>query len=200
MPLLLPWKRTDCGPGLADGLPGKCLTEAGDFLVYDISRYSVLLVRTESGQLRGYHNGCLHRGRALKSGRGETGRSAAPTTDFAGIWMVHSRKRSAVRNSRGRHWRACHCRRCRLPFGVAGYLSTWICKPRISALRRLAGQPFWALAMSSAMYRCTWRRSCVAAPESASRPSSSPTTLSRHPQILSFTGGDNSQYGVFGPH
>ena len=58
------------------------LTEAGDFLVYDISRYSVLLVRTESGQLRGYHNSCLHRGRALKSGRGRSREIRCPYHGF----------------------------------------------------------------------------------------------------------------------
>ncbi len=42
----------------------------GDYHVYDIVNNSVLVVRTETGALKAYHNSCLHRGRALKRGAG----------------------------------------------------------------------------------------------------------------------------------
>ncbi|NND69731.1 MAG: aromatic ring-hydroxylating dioxygenase subunit alpha [Halioglobus sp.] len=42
----------------------------GDYFVYDIVNDSILLTRTESGELKGYYNSCLHRGRALKRGAG----------------------------------------------------------------------------------------------------------------------------------
>ena len=38
----------------------------GDYFVYDIGKYSIVIVRTESGALRAYHNSCLHRGTQLK--------------------------------------------------------------------------------------------------------------------------------------
>jgi len=41
------------------------LPEAGDFFVYDIGRYSIVVVRTDAG-LKAYHNSCLHRGTKLK--------------------------------------------------------------------------------------------------------------------------------------
>ena len=44
------------------------LQKVGDYYVYDIARYSILLVRNESGELKGFHNSWLDRGRALKSG------------------------------------------------------------------------------------------------------------------------------------
>jgi nitrite reductase/ring-hydroxylating ferredoxin subunit len=38
----------------------------GDYVVYDIGRHSVIILRTEAGALRAYHNSCLHRGTQLK--------------------------------------------------------------------------------------------------------------------------------------
>lgn len=39
--------------------------DVGDYFVYDIGSYSVIVMRTDQG-LRGYHNSCLHRGTKLK--------------------------------------------------------------------------------------------------------------------------------------
>jgi nitrite reductase/ring-hydroxylating ferredoxin subunit len=41
------------------------LPEVGDFLEYTIGDQSMLVVRTESGSLRAFHNSCLHRGTRL---------------------------------------------------------------------------------------------------------------------------------------
>lgn len=46
------------------------LRNSGDYFVYDIVNDSILLTRTESGELKGFYNSCLHRGRALKRGAG----------------------------------------------------------------------------------------------------------------------------------
>jgi phenylpropionate dioxygenase-like ring-hydroxylating dioxygenase large terminal subunit len=41
------------------------VAETGDYLVYDIGRHSIVVVRTDDG-LKAYHNSCLHRGTKLK--------------------------------------------------------------------------------------------------------------------------------------
>jgi len=41
------------------------LSRAGDFIVYEIGDESVLLVRGDDGEIRGFHNTCLHRGTRL---------------------------------------------------------------------------------------------------------------------------------------
>jgi len=41
------------------------VAETGDYLVYDIGRHSIVVVRTDEG-LKAYHNSCLHRGTKLK--------------------------------------------------------------------------------------------------------------------------------------
>jgi phenylpropionate dioxygenase-like ring-hydroxylating dioxygenase large terminal subunit len=46
------------------------LRNSGDYFVYDIVNDSILLTRTESGELKGFYNSCMHRARALKRGTG----------------------------------------------------------------------------------------------------------------------------------
>ena len=54
------------------------LRNSGDYFVYDIVNDSILLTRTESGELKGYYNSCLHRGRALKRGAGQSDNLRCP--------------------------------------------------------------------------------------------------------------------------
>jgi len=42
------------------------IPEPGDQMVYDIGDYSILITRTESGEIKAYHNSCLHRGTQLR--------------------------------------------------------------------------------------------------------------------------------------
>ena len=42
------------------------IAEAGDFIVYDIADTSILLVRTETGEIKAFYNSCLHRGSQLQ--------------------------------------------------------------------------------------------------------------------------------------
>ncbi|HEY1972584.1 MAG TPA: Rieske (2Fe-2S) protein [Pseudonocardia sp.] len=48
------------------------VAEPGDFYEYQLGPFSILLVRGEDRVLRGYHNSCLHRGRELRGGHGNT--------------------------------------------------------------------------------------------------------------------------------
>ena len=49
------------------------IPNAGDYYVYDIGPYSLIVVRTESGSIRAYYNACLHRGTKLKPSFSEGG-------------------------------------------------------------------------------------------------------------------------------
>ena len=42
------------------------IPESGDYIVYDIGKYSVLVVRTDDGSIKAYRNACMHRGTKLK--------------------------------------------------------------------------------------------------------------------------------------
>jgi phenylpropionate dioxygenase-like ring-hydroxylating dioxygenase large terminal subunit len=52
--------------------------DPGDFYEYVIGDWSILVVRTEDGSLRAYHNVCGHRGRRIKSGCGRSERLQCP--------------------------------------------------------------------------------------------------------------------------
>ncbi|MGI9596098.1 MAG: aromatic ring-hydroxylating oxygenase subunit alpha [Acidimicrobiales bacterium] len=42
------------------------IPQPGDYTVYDVGPYSALIVRTESGEIKAYHNACMHRGTQLR--------------------------------------------------------------------------------------------------------------------------------------
>jgi phenylpropionate dioxygenase-like ring-hydroxylating dioxygenase large terminal subunit len=48
------------------------VSKPGDYFVYDIVNDSIVITRNDAGELKGYYNSCLHRGRALKRGSGQT--------------------------------------------------------------------------------------------------------------------------------
>ncbi len=58
------------------------MPEVGDYVVYDIGRYSILITRAEDG-LKAYFNSCLHRGTKLKPS-GTAGWSASIQCPFHG--------------------------------------------------------------------------------------------------------------------
>lgn len=51
------------------------LESVGDFVTFDIATESIIIVRSASDTLRAFYNVCQHRGRRLKSGCGNTGKS-----------------------------------------------------------------------------------------------------------------------------
>ena len=62
------------------------LRNPGDFFVYDIVDDSILLTRTESGEINGFYNSCLHRGRALKRGAGRADNFRCPYHGW--VWSL----------------------------------------------------------------------------------------------------------------
>jgi phenylpropionate dioxygenase-like ring-hydroxylating dioxygenase large terminal subunit len=58
------------------------LSEPGDYFVYDIVNDSILITRTPEGELKAYHNSCLHRGRVLKRGAGNSPEFRCPYHGF----------------------------------------------------------------------------------------------------------------------
>lgn len=58
------------------------LAEPGDYVVYDIVDDSILLTRTNAGEIKAYVNACLHRGTALCEGKGNTRAFRCPFHGF----------------------------------------------------------------------------------------------------------------------
>lgn len=55
----------------------------GDSFVYDIADDSLVVLRTKAGELRAYHNACLHRGTRLRDEAGRLERIRCPFHGFA---------------------------------------------------------------------------------------------------------------------
>jgi nitrite reductase/ring-hydroxylating ferredoxin subunit len=51
------------------------LAEPGSYVVFDVARDTILLVRQPDGSIRAFYNVCQHRGRKLKEGCGRIGKS-----------------------------------------------------------------------------------------------------------------------------
>ncbi len=59
------WKKSWQVVGRLEDIP-----DIGDYIVYDIIAFSLIVVRTDIDTIRAYHNFCLHRGRKLKTDPG----------------------------------------------------------------------------------------------------------------------------------
>lgn len=46
------------------------IPEVGDHVLYEIADHSLIVIRSAPGEIRAFHNTCLHRGRALRDGDG----------------------------------------------------------------------------------------------------------------------------------
>ena len=178
------------------------LQKAGDYIVYDITRYSIVLVRTDRGELKGFHNSCLHRGRALKSGRGRARELRCPYHGFC--WHLDGTFKEAYCDWEFEH---ADLRHLSLPEVQVTTWGGWVFinmdqnAPPFGHYAPVLQEHFvrWApekryVAMHvEKKIRCNWKVAMEAFIESYH-------AIQTHPQILSFTGGDNSQYDVFGDH
>ncbi len=54
----------------------------GDYFVYDIAKYSIVVTRTDKDQLKAYRNACLHRGRQLRQNSGTAREFKCPFHGF----------------------------------------------------------------------------------------------------------------------
>ena len=71
------WRRVWQIAGRVEDVP-----EPGDSFVYDIADDSLIILRTASGELRAYHNACLHRGTRLRDDAGKLERIRCPFHGF----------------------------------------------------------------------------------------------------------------------
>jgi nitrite reductase/ring-hydroxylating ferredoxin subunit len=63
------------------------IPETGDYIVYDIGPYSIIVVRTEEDKIKAYYNACLHRGTRL-CGFSNEGNAEAFVCPYHG-WSWH---------------------------------------------------------------------------------------------------------------
>ncbi|CAH0993080.1 Carnitine monooxygenase oxygenase subunit [Sinobacterium norvegicum] len=178
------------------------LREAGDYFVYDIVDDSILLTRTESGELKGYHNSCLHRGRALKRGSGNSDKIRCPY--HAWSWDLDGEFKGAPCE-----WDFPHVNKenTKLPEVKVETWGGWVFinmdenAPSLKDYMEVLPQHMdqwkheqrFVAAHVEKVIACNWKAGLEAFIESYH-------ALATHPQILPYQGIDNSQYDVWGDH
>lgn len=178
------------------------LPNTGDYFVYDITRYSIIVVRSPSGALRAFHNSCLHRGRMLKRGTGNASELRCPYHSFA--WDLDGGFKGAPCQ-----WDFPHIEpdKFGLPEVRVDTWGGWIFinmdaeAPPLAEYLGIIPEHFarwqvekrYVAAHVEKVIACNWKAALEAFIESYH-------AIQTHPQILVYSGIDNSQYDVWGDH
>jgi phenylpropionate dioxygenase-like ring-hydroxylating dioxygenase large terminal subunit len=182
------------------------IPEAGDNLVYEIGDHSLIVVRTGDGDIRAYHNACLHRGTQLRPGgesEGLVGNASQFRCPFHGwTWNLDgSLKEIPCR------WDFPHVadEDFHLPEARVGVWGGFVfvnmdpdCMPLQDYLDVLPEQmrPWpledrYIVANVRRVVRCNWKVAQEAFMESYH-------LMATHPQAVGYIGDANSQYDIWG--
>ena len=178
------------------------LKDAGDYFVYDIVNDSIVLMRTESGELRAYHNSCLHRGRVLKRGTGNSPELRCPFHGWS--WNLEGDFQGAPCQ-----WDFPHVQEedFKLPQVKIDTWDGWVfinMDENAPPLKEYMGVipehfPQWKhgqryiSAHVEKVIAANWKTVLEAFIESYH-------AIATHPQLMAFQAIDNSQYDVWGDH
>jgi phenylpropionate dioxygenase-like ring-hydroxylating dioxygenase large terminal subunit len=176
------------------------IPSVGDHVVYEIAEDSLIVMRTAPGEIRAFHNVCLHRGRLLRE---EGGRVEELRCPFHGwTWNLDgSLKRAPCR------WDLPHVERAeyRLPEARVGTWGGFVflnMDPAAEPLERFLGElprhfERWPLeartkeAHVAKRLPCNWKVAQEAFMEAYH-------VVATHPQLLPGIGDANSQYDAWG--
>jgi phenylpropionate dioxygenase-like ring-hydroxylating dioxygenase large terminal subunit len=176
------------------------LSEPGDYYVYDIVNDSILITRTESGELKAYYNSCLHRGRVLKRGSGNSPEFRCPYHAFT--WNLDGSFKSMPGDWDFKH--VDHAEFC-LPEVALDTWGGWVFVNMADEpedfqeflgilpehFSRWSPEDTYVAVHIEKIINCNWKAGVEAFIESYH-------AVQTHPQILSYSGIDNSQYDIWG--
>jgi phenylpropionate dioxygenase-like ring-hydroxylating dioxygenase large terminal subunit len=176
------------------------IANSGDYFVYDITKYSIVVTRTETGDIKGYRNACLHRGRQLRQNSGTAREFKCPFHGFR--WNLDGEFQGAPCQ-----WDFPHIKEeeFSLPQVQVDTWGGWVfinMDRQAESLQSYMGilpehfkrwQPektFKALHVEKVI-ECNWKVGWEAFIESYH-------TVQTHPQIMPYLADSNSQYDVWG--
>lgn len=174
----------------------------GDYFVYDIVNDSILLTRTEEGELKGFYNSCLHRGRVLKRGSGNSEELRCPFHGWS--WGLDGGFKNAPCD-----WDFPHVKKeeFQLPEVKVATWGGWVFfnmdedAPPLEDYMGVIPEHFkpwrheqrYVSIHVEKVIAANWKTVLEAFIESYH-------AIATHPQLLSFQAIDNSQYDVWGDH
>lgn len=172
----------------------------GDYFVYDIARYSIVITRTLEGELKGYYNSCLHRGRQLRQDSGNAREFKCPFHGFR--WNLDGEFQGAPCQWDFPHINA---EEFTLPQVQVATWGGWVfinMDLEAESLESYMGilpkhferwkpeNTFKAMHIEKVI-ECNWKVGWEAFIESYH-------TVATHPQIMPYLGDSNSQYDIWG--
>ncbi len=178
------------------------IADAGDFYTHDIARYSVVVTRTSSGAIKGYMNSCLHRGRQLKTGQGNSREFKCPFHGFR--WDLDGSflgapcqwdfphidgdnfKLDAIKVELWGGWVFINMDKDAVP--LTEYMGVMD-----QHFKRWQPENTYKAMHLKKILRCNWKLAHEAFIESFH-------TVATHPQLLLYTADANSQYDCFNDH
>ena len=176
------------------------ISKPGDYFVYEIADYSMVITRTEAGEIKGYHNACLHRGRQLRKDCGTAREFKCPYHGFR--WSLEGDFLGAPCEWDFPHIKA---EEFSLPQVQVDTWGGWVfinMDLEAESLQSYMGilpehftrwkpeNTFKALHVEKVI-ECNWKVAWEAFIESYH-------TIQTHPQILPYLGDSNSQYDTWG--
>jgi phenylpropionate dioxygenase-like ring-hydroxylating dioxygenase large terminal subunit len=178
------------------------IADSGDFYAHDIASWSVVVTRAEDGAIHGFMNACLHRGRQLKSGHGNSRELRCPFHGFS--WQLDGAFKNAPCAWDFEHIDKDNFDLDRIQVAIWGGWVFINMDPEAASLRATMGvmpdhferwQPentYKAFHLKKVL-RCNWKSAHEAFIESFH-------TVATHPQLLAYTADANSQYDCFNDH
>jgi phenylpropionate dioxygenase-like ring-hydroxylating dioxygenase large terminal subunit len=176
------------------------IPEVGDHVVYEIAEDSLLVVRTAPGEIRAFHNACLHRGRLLRECDGRVAEFRCPFHGWT--WKLDG---ALAHIPAGWDFPHVDPHRYRLPEAKVATWGGFVfvnmdpgCGPLADHLGDLSRHfERWPLedrykeAHVAKVMRCNWKVAQEAFMEAYH-------VVATHPQLLPGIGDANSQYDVWG--
>lgn len=178
------------------------IPNVGDYHIYEIGQYSLLIVRTAQDHIKAFHNSCLHRGRTLRDVDGQAKEFVCPFHGFT--WNLDGSFKQAPCE-----WDFPHCVDSDFSLPEA-HVATWggfvfinmndqpepfdrYAAQLIKHFKRWPLERCWKAVHVQKIVPANWKVTMEAFIESFH-------SVETHPQILPYSGDANSQYDVFGDH
>jgi phenylpropionate dioxygenase-like ring-hydroxylating dioxygenase large terminal subunit len=174
------------------------LPNPGDMVVYDVADASIVVVRSDSGAIRGYHNACLHRGATLRAVSGFAPELRCPFHGFT--WSLDGELTAVPCQWDFPHVQA---EEFRLPEVLVSTWGGWVFinmdLEAMSLEEHLGSFPehfpwpqedFSKQAHVAKVLRCNWKVALDAFIESYH-------VIATHPQLLTMLGDANTQYDIY---
>ena len=180
------------------------IPEVGDYIVYDIGPYSIIVVRTEENKIKGFYNACLHRGTRLCGFASEGAADAFVCPYHGWSWHIDGRLREITSD-----WDFAHVQKETYALPEV-QVDTWngfvfinmdLDGPPLLHYLQVLPEHFtnWNLKnryISTHIQKeipCNWKAACEAFMENYH-------TRVTHPQLLSTSSEPSTQYDIFSDH